>query len=454
LGGRSPADEAPLVATLSELAARVQRGRTTDAVLEIAGTGILGLKMRLGAFQVEGGSMVLRYVATSKARLEAIERAIGRPLRGLRANLADWGLVRQVVQERRTVYRQDLDIFDRFLRESTSYDPTALDATPVTAGITTGVLAPLYVRDQPWGLLAVVSRALAPGDAAAVSLFAAQVASALEVAEFIEELEQTNRELARAQQELVKQERLAALGELAAVVAHEVRNPLGVLFNSVSSLRRILPVTLEGSKLTEVETLVTIVAEEADRLNHIVSDLLDLARPNLPSIETGSLIQVVEEAVAAARTDPAHACVIVHVEATPDLPPIAMDPRFLRQALVNVVLNGLQEMPDGGDLTVRAAPERREGRVWARVDVIDTGHGIPPEIAGRIFQPFFTTKPSGTGLGLAVVKRIMDAHHGEVTVESGPGGTTFTLRLPVEAHGGPLLGAPPGDPFGPRSGAP
>ncbi|HZO16544.1 MAG TPA: ATP-binding protein [Polyangiaceae bacterium] len=423
---------ASLVAALSALAAKVQRGRTVDAVLETAGEGILRLGMRLVAFQVADDDLLLRYVATAPSRLAAIERRVGRPLRGLSAPLADWKLVRTVVQGRRTTYKRDLDLFDRFLREATGFDPTPLDAAPATAGITTGVLAPLYVRDAPWGLLAVVSRALTQRDADAVALFALHVAAALEAAESIEALERANRELARAQQELVQRERLAALGELAAIVAHEVRNPLGVLFNSIASLRRALRGgwgdAASAHRVEDAQTLLSIAAEEAERLDHIVSDLLDFARPNQLRLEACSLRELLEDAMMACT---ARADVTICVDVSDDLPPVAIDPRFLRRAIINVVLNGLDAMARGGTLTVRGTIEQREAISFARIDVVDTGEGITAPARGRIFEPFFTTKPSGTGLGLAVVKRIVDAHRGEIDVHSTADGTTFTLRIPI-----------------------
>ena len=109
--------------------------------------------------------------------------------------------------------------------------------------------------------------------------------------------------------------------------------------------------------------------------------------------------------------------------------------RSMRQAILNVLLNGLQANPNRGRLLVRASVEKTKTTDFARVDVVDTGPGIPHELRARIFEPFFTTKATGTGLGLAIVKRILDAHHGEVSVESSAEGTTFTLRLPLDAAG-------------------
>jgi signal transduction histidine kinase len=415
-----------LVSALSELAARVQRGRTTDAVLEIAGAGTLALGMRLGAFQITDRALVLRYIATAPRRLAALERRIGRPLRGLEAPLADWPLLREVIGGRRTIHLADLNLFGRFLRQSAGFDATELDQRPDTARIKNGVLAPIFVRDEPWGLLAVFSQRLGKEDADAVALFAMQVGSALEVAEAIEALERSNRELVRVQKQLIKRERLAALGELAAMVAHEVRNPLGVLFNSIASLRKTLRGGARAPSLPDAEVLLGIAAEEADRLNRIVSALLDFARPHAPLFAPSSVREVIEDAVDAAEIRGR-----AKVELADDLPLVEMDPRSIRRALLNVVINAVQATPEDGAITVRAALENDAGRALARIEVEDTGAGIAPDVRASIFEPFFTTKASGTGLGLAVVKQIVDAHGGDVKVDSRPGGTTFVLRLPV-----------------------
>jgi signal transduction histidine kinase len=251
---------------------------------------------------------------------------------------------------------------------------------------------PLLLREEPIGAVVIddvrSARDWTESEVELATLIAQQVAVAVANARLFEDLRRSYGDLARAQEELVKRERLAALGELAAVVAHEVRNPLGVIFNSIVSLR---------------------------------------------TIQRESLHEVIEEAVQVARSEASTSSVDMRIELAPDLEPFGLDARMVRQALLNVVLNGLQAMPKGGTLTVRATAERRGGRAYARVDVIDTGLGIPSEVQSRMFQPFFTTKASGTGLGLAVVKRIVEAHRGEIRVESRPGaGTTFTLHLPAE----------------------
>lgn len=290
---------------------------------------------------------------------------------------------------------------------------------------------PLMVRDQPIGCVVLddtrVVRTWTEAEIQRASLIVNQVGVAVSNARLYEDLKRSYSQLAHAQEELVKRERLAALGELAAVVAHEVRNPVAVIFNALSALRKLLKVTGDAAML------LGIVGEEADRLNRIVGDLLDFARPSEPALAPESLGAVIHDTVEAASSEPAAQPVQIRTELSPGLPEVRIDARMLRQALLNVVVNGLQAMPRGGVLTVAAGTTMSNGKRWARVDVLDTGPGVPPELATKIFQPFFTTKATGTGLGLAVVKRIMEAHHGEITVESRAGeGTRVSLLLPME----------------------
>ncbi len=408
-----------MVASLSVLAATVQRSRTVDDVLATAGQGLQRLGMRFGAFQLRGDELVLRTLATAPRRHAMIERHIGRPLQGLSAPRAAIGLVDAVVGERRILYRQDLDIFHTFLLSATGFDSNLLDAAPETAGVTSGVLAPLFVRDEPWGMVAVYSTDLTREDSEAVALFATHVGSALEVAESLEEL-------SCVQKELVKRERLAALGELAAVVAHEVRNPLGVLFNSIGSLRSIVDAGAPASRLADAGTLLDIAAEEADRLKRIVSDLLQFARPFKPELTARPVEELIAEVVAETSHDPR-----VRVVLEPDLPLVEMDRRHMRQALLNLVLNALQALRPGGRVTVTAIAESGRDQEFVCIAVADDGPGIPADLRATIFEPFFTTKASGTGLGLAIVKRIVDAHDGAISFESGDRGSTFFIRIPV-----------------------
>jgi len=289
---------------------------------------------------------------------------------------------------------------------------------------------PLLVRDEPIGCVLVDDtrgpREWSAPEIERAALIGHQLAVAVANARLYDDLKRSYGELARTQEELVKRERLAALGELSAVVAHEVRNPLGVIFNSLGSLRKLLRPTGDGAMLLD------IVEEEADRLDRIVRDLLDFARPNEPALEPERLDGLLADTIQAAQGDRIPAGVKVELEVPPDLPLVRIDARMIRQVLLNLVLNGMQAMPRGGTLRVRAERDPADGRM-VRVEFIDQGTGVPPELAPRIFQPFFTTKAAGTGLGLAVVKRFVDAHGGTIHFHSRQGeGTTFILRLPVD----------------------
>jgi PAS domain S-box-containing protein len=244
----------------------------------------------------------------------------------------------------------------------------------------------------------------------------------------LEDLKRSLEDLSRAQQELVRRERLAALGELAAMVAHEVRNPLGVIFNSLSTLQKLVPA--EG----DAATLFRILGEEAERINRLVVDLLVFARPIQPVARPARLPDVVDEALsAAARAEHTSERVKLTRVADPALPLVPLDQQWLHLALVNLFTNSFQAMPDGGRLEVRVEHVERGGATWAQVSITDTGPGIPGEQYERIFEPFYTTKPRGTGLGLPIVKRIVEGHHGEVEVQSdGRRGTRFVIRLPCQ----------------------
>lgn len=216
-------------------------------------------------------------------------------------------------------------------------------------------------------------------------------------------------------------------------MAHEVRNPLGVIFNALSSLRKL------AAPAPAVTTLLDIMSEEADRLNRMIGDLLDFSRPATPSLRAAELEPLLFEVLNAAVPEPAEKGLRVDCGVEKNLPRISMDARLLRQALWNLLQNAVQAMPRGGEIRVCAAVEPPEPGTeprWVRLDVGDTGPGFSEAMRSRIFQPFFTTKASGTGLGLAVVQRIVEDHQGTISVSSERGvGTTFTLRLLIAKEG-------------------
>ncbi|HXJ84328.1 MAG TPA: ATP-binding protein [Candidatus Methylomirabilis sp.] len=245
--------------------------------------------------------------------------------------------------------------------------------------------------------------------------------------------------------QLRRSDRLAALGTLAAGLAHEIKNPL----SSLQTFTRLIPRKFHDQRFRE--TFERVVPQELDRINGIVDRLLELARPhrlNLKPVQVSALL----ERVLDLYVNQIEAKQITVLRAyTPDLPAIQGDEEHLYQAFLNIVANALEAMSTGGRLTLRAS--RPEDRDWlpngrrspargVKVEIEDTGSGISLPAADRIFNPFFTTKEAGTGLGLALAHKIIEDHGGSITFRSTPGvGTTFRLLLPVVAQ-------PPGDRLG------
>jgi signal transduction histidine kinase len=224
------------------------------------------------------------------------------------------------------------------------------------------------------------------------------------------------------EEQLRRADRLSALGELAAGMAHEIRNPLGSIRGTAEILRDGI------DPADRRHEFAGILIKEVDRLNRVVQDFLDFARP--APVERGQvdINEALQELLVLTRQQAVKSG--VRVELAPgELPPVPGDREQLKQAFLNLILNALQAMPAGGDLTIGTAHHNGE----VRVRFADTGQGIPPESLEKIFNPFFTTRREGTGLGLAITHRIVQGHGGRIEVASRIGeGTVFTMTLPVE----------------------
>lgn len=237
-------------------------------------------------------------------------------------------------------------------------------------------------------------------------------------------LTQAFKELRAAQHELVRKEQLAAIGELSAVVAHEVRNPLAIITNAVATLGHA------GIGAEDRTTLLHILEEETARLNQLVGDLLRYARPLAPEAQAVQVRDLVEKAVAHLRT---RADLSIELEEPVHVGRILGDPLLLRQAIDNVVNNALQAMPSGGTLTISLTKRGAGADERMVISFRDTGEGMDTVVRKRALDPFFTTRPAGTGLGLAIVARVVDAHGGELVIRSAPeAGTDVSLVLPIE----------------------
>src|SRR5579863_2433234 len=223
--------------------------------------------------------------------------------------------------------------------------------------------------------------------------------------------------------QMSRAEHLATLGELATGLAHEIRNPLAGIAGVIEIAGRDLP------QASPARAVVKEVRQEIARINHIVTDLLQTARPHPPTVRKSDLNTTVEHAVMLGRQQALARSVMIALHKDPTLPDVEHDGDQIHQVLLNLLLNALQAIDLEGriDVTLRA----QDG--MAAVDVADNGRGIDPETLPNIFRPFYTTKGDGTGLGLSLARRIVEDHQGRIDVTSALGqGTTFTVLLPLQ----------------------
>jgi two-component system sensor histidine kinase HydH len=250
--------------------------------------------------------------------------------------------------------------------------------------------------------------------------------TALGLEQSYEKLSRQSERISDMEGQLRKCERLSTIGELAAVLAHEIRNPLG----SIQGTAEILKDDFQpGNRKYE---FLEIMVKESKRLNKVVEDFLRLARPQPVLIGHCDLAEELHNVISLVSSEAKKRNVALECRVDP-LPAIAGDPEKLRQAFLNIVLNGLQASPEGGVVTITMEWEEPEpgGTAWVELIFTDTGPGIPAEVRDKIFEPFFTTKEGGTGLGLVITRKIIEAHDGSITVESAPGkGAAFRIRLP------------------------
>lgn len=263
-----------------------------------------------------------------------------------------------------------------------------------------------------------------------LTLFANQAGLAIESAEAYKKLElkmemlsEAYQKLREAQDRLVRSERLATIGEMAAHVAHEIRNPLVIIGGFARSILKA------PHKVEENITSARIIVEEVSRLEKILANVLDFAKITKPVKQPVNINKIIDETCFLIKDNLKDRNIVLSKELHPELPLVLADPQQIKQALLNVLQNAIYSMPQGGKLLVKT--EQNKERLL--IEIKDTGKGIPPDILENMFNPFFTTRPGGTGLGLAVTQKIIEDHEGKIEVESQVGqGTTFRFTLPIE----------------------
>ncbi len=241
-------------------------------------------------------------------------------------------------------------------------------------------------------------------------------------------------ENSRLYQRMKERDRLAALGEMAAGLAHEIRNPLGAIKASAQFLAEPSP----RDEPTSTEFL-DIIVEEVDRLNRVVSSFLDYARPSQLGDTSPIDVNATVRRTVQLLGPQFGAGIEASVDLASELPSVRIDAERLRQVVINLALNAVQAMEGQGRVEVRTRSVEREGKPWVEVHVADTGPGIPQKVLKNLFVPFVTTKDRGTGLGLAISQRIVNAAGGHIEPRSSAGiGTTFVVRLPASDDGSVL----------------
>ncbi len=226
-----------------------------------------------------------------------------------------------------------------------------------------------------------------------------------------------------------RRRRLALVGTMAAGVAHEIKNPLA----SIKGAAQLVQTQIAEGRGAESAEYLKLLVGEVDRLNGVIEDFLNYARPHEPKRRTVMLSELIDEIVRLQRTA-LPAGIEIATALDPHLPPLSADPELLKHAVINVLKNAIDAMPEGGRLAITTRTMLSAFRAYAVIAIEDTGKGIEPAAVERMFEPFYTTKSRGTGLGLPIARRIVESHGGEISVENvAPHGARFSLYLPLRS---------------------
>jgi signal transduction histidine kinase len=247
------------------------------------------------------------------------------------------------------------------------------------------------------------------------------------VVRLIEQIEQSHKELEENREKLFQSQKLASLGQLSSGVAHEIRNPL----TSIKMRAYSLQDELRGTPSQSED--IRVIGEEIERIEKIVQEFLDFVKPPEPNYELADINKILDSTLSLLIPNLKKQHITVEKSFNSSLPKVSVDKERIRQVFLNLALNSIQSMPDGGKLTVRSELNEANGKRYIEVKIIDTGAGISEESKDKIFDPFFSTKSAGSGLGLSIAYRVLELHRAEISFESRQGrGTVFTVKLPLE----------------------
>lgn len=285
---------------------------------------------------------------------------------------------------------------------------------------------PLIAKDRVIGVIMVDNmfnqRPITDVDLRFLTMFANQAALAIENAIIHSNIETMNKDMRTLHEQLVQSEKMAALGAMIAEITHEIRNPLV----SIGGFTRRLAKKLQGS---EDKKYIDIILSEVSRLEGIIHDNLSYIREVVPQFSEGDLNQVARDILTLYEEELAQRKIRVETELSPSLPRISFDPQQIKQAVINIIKNAMEAMENGGILTIRTSVAAGGGEV--SFEILDTGPGITAKAMHNILNPYYSTKPRGTGLGLPITSRIVKAHNGKLEMRNrSTGGSIFTIKLP------------------------
>jgi signal transduction histidine kinase len=352
---------------------------------------------------------------------------------GINRTLVSLGAVEHDADKRLRVFAGRVSgSIDALSTEARERELQSIWALAVLAALTlaVGVVVSLHVRRllAPLARVTDRARAVARGDLTAREVQTTDD----EIGQLEAAFEKMVSGLSSAQALALSNERLAAIGKMAAHVTHEIRNPLSAMGLNVELLAEELdaPGERDGTQRAEVNSLLVAIQREVQRLEQLSEEYLRVARLPQPRMEADDVAAVVREVVAFARREIEREGCTVELQVADPLPAALFDEAQLRQALLNLLRTAREAMPGGGPIAVHVMAEG----MGVVVDVDDRGGGIPEEIRARVFDPFFSTKGEGTGLGLAITRHIVQAHGGSVTCEPrDAGGTRFRVALPISS---------------------
>jgi PAS domain S-box-containing protein len=399
---------------LSRVALKIQGILDEEGLLELAAAELAQTGFRFTFWAVKGGALLRRYSSISHGELETLYDLLGSEPEEFQVPISQSPLVERALREHGIIASSDLK-GSLLLSQLYRSHPEIIKALEERVR---GVLyAPLPLGGEARWLMTAVLEEMSEEELGALELFARHLSTALENARLFRRLEASYEELKRAQEGLLRAERLATLGQLAGAIAHNLRNPLGVIKNSAFYLKA----RLRGREAREH---LALIEQQVERIDRRIADLLSLAyqRPlSLKRVDLGLLI----DRLLGQLDLPAG------LELSKAFPPeplwVEADPEQLLQACQNIVVNAIEAMEGHGRLQIRAYPAGSE----AALEFEDDGPGLTPEEAARVFEPLFTTKAQGTGLGLTITKQIVEAHGGRIEFASELGkGSRVTVRLP------------------------